>query len=84
MGILALSPNHGTHRLPPARAEVRVHSSWEPWPLSHFLTHILRSQAKPDPRAEPTGVTMPSPQPALLLGSSEALPVWVGPPEHPS
>lgn len=44
-------------------AEFGYPAFWDPGPYPISLTQVsLQSQAKPDPRAKPAGVTMPSPQ----------------------
>lgn len=65
-------------QLPLARGRVRI-----PRPCPISLTQVsLQSQAKPDPRAKPAGVTTPSPQTSLLVPRKHCL-CGQGP-EHPS
>lgn len=53
-----------------------------PYPIS-LMQVSVKSQAKPDLKAKPARLKMPSPQASLLV-PPEALPMWVGAPEHPS
>lgn len=64
----SVSPGHSTCRLPLAGGRGLTLLFGKPGPYPIPLTQVsLKSQAKPDPRAEPAGMTMASLQTGLLV-----------------